>query len=54
VSVSKPDYSGTVQAVLPDEAKNTYAMIQATAAFHCSSAIEREINKGTVKSFRFI
>jgi hypothetical protein len=34
---------------LPDEAKNTYAMIQSTAAFHFSSVIEREINKGTVK-----
>ncbi|HHW66427.1 TetR/AcrR family transcriptional regulator [Defluviitalea raffinosedens] len=35
---------------LPDEAKNTYAMIQSILAFHFSSVIEREIKKGTVKN----
>jgi len=34
---------------LPDEAKNAFAMIQSTAAFHFSSVIEHEIEKGTVK-----
>jgi len=34
---------------LPEEAKNTFVLIQSTVAFHFSSAIEREIEKGTVK-----
>jgi len=34
---------------LPDEAKNTFAIIQSTVAFHFASVIEREIEKGTVK-----
>ena len=34
---------------LPDEAKNTFAIIQSTVAFHFSTVIEREIEKGTVK-----
>ena len=34
---------------LPNEAKNTFAIIQSTVAFHFSSVIEREIEKGTVK-----
>lgn len=35
---------------LPGEAKNTLAVIQSTVAFHFSSVIEREIEKGTVKN----
>ena len=34
---------------LPNEAKNTFAIIQSTVAFHFSSVIEREIEKGMVK-----
>jgi len=34
---------------LPEEAKNTFVLIQSTVAFHFSSVIEREIEKGTVK-----
>jgi len=34
---------------LPDEAKYTFSFIQSTMAFHFSSVIEREIEKGTVK-----
>jgi len=34
---------------LPDEAKSTFVIIQSTVAFHFSSVIEREIEKGTVK-----
>ncbi|HHV65698.1 MAG TPA: TetR/AcrR family transcriptional regulator [Peptococcaceae bacterium] len=34
---------------LPDEAKSTFAFIQSTVAFHFSSVVEREIEKGTVK-----
>jgi len=34
---------------LPDEAKNTFAVIQSIVAFHFRSVIEREIEKGTVK-----
>ncbi|SHJ37402.1 TetR/AcrR family transcriptional regulator [Lutispora thermophila] len=35
--------------ILPDEAKNTFAIIQSTVAFHFASVIECEIEKGTVK-----
>jgi len=35
---------------LPDEAKYTYAIIQSTAAFHFSSIIAREVEKGAVKN----
>ena len=35
--------------MLPDEAKSTFAIIQSNVAFHFSSVIEREIEKGTVK-----
>ena len=35
--------------VLPEEAKDIFAFIQSTVAFHFSSVIEREIEKGTVK-----
>lgn len=35
--------------MLPDEAKNTFIIIQSTVAFHFGSVIEREIEKGTVK-----
>ena len=34
---------------LPDEAKSTFAIIQSTVAFHFSSVIDGEIEKGTVK-----
>ncbi|MCR4437345.1 MAG: TetR/AcrR family transcriptional regulator [Eubacteriales bacterium] len=34
---------------LPDEAKSTFVIIQSTVAFHFSSVIDREIEKGTVK-----
>lgn len=34
---------------LPDEAKNTFVIIQSTVAFHFSSVIDREIERGTVK-----
>jgi len=34
---------------LPDEAKNTFAIIQSTVAYHFNSVIEREIEKGRVK-----
>lgn len=34
---------------LPDEAKSIFAVIQSTVAHHFSSAIDREIEKGTVK-----
>ena len=34
---------------LPDEAKSTFAIIQSTVAFHFSSVIDVEIEKGTVK-----
>ena len=34
---------------LPSEAKSAYAIIQSTVAFHFSSVIELEIEKGTVK-----
>ena len=35
--------------ILPEEAKNTFAVIQSTVAFHFRSVIELEIEKGTVK-----
>ena len=35
--------------LLPNEAKNTFVMIQSTVAFHFSNIIECEIEKGTVK-----
>jgi len=35
--------------LLPDEAKSTFVIIQSIVAFHFSSIIEREIEKGTVK-----
>ncbi len=34
---------------LPDEAKNTFVIIQSTVAFHFSNVVERKIEKGTVK-----
>lgn len=34
---------------LPDEAKSTFAIIQSTVAFHFSSVIDGEIERGTVK-----
>jgi len=34
---------------LPDEAKNTFAIIQSTVAFHFSNVAEREMEKGMVK-----
>jgi len=34
---------------LPEEAKDIFAFIQSTVAFHFSSVIEREMEKGTVK-----
>jgi AcrR family transcriptional regulator len=35
--------------LLPSEAKSTFVMIQSIVAFHFSSIVEREIEKGTVK-----
>jgi AcrR family transcriptional regulator len=35
--------------MLPDEAKNTFAIIQSNVAFHYSIAIDREIERGTIK-----
>jgi len=35
--------------LLPESAKNTYIMIQSTISFHISIAVEKEIEKGTLR-----